>query len=167
MRVRIGGPLVLAAAALWTKPAAAQTLLPPFLELRIPKPPTVATGGGGSFLTYEMHVTNFAAALQTIKRVEVFSVGANGARTVLATLSDSMLTRSLTRPGTSTPPADRARLAGGSRAVVWLWVPVDRQAPPGSIVTRLVLEQGSGDSAKTQELDSPAAEVAREAYRIK
>jgi hypothetical protein len=61
---------------------------------------------------------------------------------VLSTMSDSVLRRSLSRPGTTTPAAERARLAGGTRAVVWLWVPVDRQSPPASVVTSLVLEQG-------------------------
>ena len=45
--------------------------LPPFVELRVPKPPTVATGDGVSFLAYEMHVTNFTSRPMTLQRVEV------------------------------------------------------------------------------------------------
>lgn len=117
--------------------------LPPFLELRIPKSPTVATGDGGSFLAYEMHVTSFAQQTMTLKRVEVAAAGWSGT-------------------GTNTPLAERARLAGGTRAVVWFWVPVDRQAPPASVQTRVTLEQGTGDSVTTQELDGAAVSVARE-----
>jgi len=148
-------------------PATAQgTALPPFLELAIPKPPTVAAGDGAAFLAYELHVTNFAQQTMTLKRVEVAAAGGSGARQVLMTVADSALARSLTRPGTTTPPAERARLAGGTRAVVWLWVPVDRQAPPASVQTRVILEQGTGDSVTTQELDATAVSVTREGAAI-
>ena len=145
---------------------AQRTALPPFLELRVPKPPTVATGDGGSFLAYEMHVTNFAMQTTTLKRVDVMAGDGSGANRVLLAMTDSTLARSLTRPGTNTPLAERARLAGGARAVVWLWVPVDRQAPPAAVSARLVLEQGTGDSITTQELVSAAVPVAREGTAI-
>lgn len=161
-------PLTLAGLC-WLAPgllAGQGAALPPFLEIRVPKPPTVATGGGGSFLAYEIHVTNFAQQAMTLRRVEVSTTDRSGGRTVILALSDSALTRSLSRPGTTTPPAERARLAGGARAVVWLWVPVDRKAPPASIVNRLVLEQGAGDSVTTQMLDGPAISVSGEGAPI-
>jgi murein DD-endopeptidase len=136
--------------------------LPPFLELRVSKPPTVATGDGASFLAFEVHLTNFAAQTMTLKRVEVAAAGGSNGRRVLLTVADSALLRGLTRPGTQTPLAERAKLAGGTRAVIWLWVPVDRQTPPASVQTRVILEQGTGDSARTQELDGPAVPVATE-----
>ena len=37
--------------------ASAQAILPPSLELRVPKGPTLGTAENGSFLTYELHVT--------------------------------------------------------------------------------------------------------------
>lgn len=132
----------------------------------MPRPPTVATGDGVSFLAYEMHVTNFAAHPMTPKRVEVASAGGTGARRVLLTVADSALWRSLSRPGTGTPLAERATLAGGTRAVVWLWVPVDRQSPPASVETRVVVEQGTGDSVTTQELTGAAIPVAGEGPTI-
>ena len=127
--------------------------IPASIEFRVPKPPTVAAGDSGAFLSYELHVTNFAAQTMTLKRVEVAAAGGNDGRRVLLTVADSVLLRSLTRPGTQTPLAERAKLAGGTRAVIWLWVPVDRQTPPASVQTRVILEQGTGDSARTQELD--------------
>ena len=148
-------------------PASAQgTALPPFLELAIPKSPTVAAGDGAAFLAYELHLTNFAQQTMTLKRVEVAAAGGNGARQLLITVADSALTRSLTRPGTSTPPAERARLAGGARAVVWLWVPVTRQAPPASVEARVILEQGTGDSVTTQELSGTEVAVTPEGAAI-
>jgi murein DD-endopeptidase len=130
----------------------------------VPKPPTVATGQDGSFLAYELHVTNFGAQLLTLKRVEV--AGTEGGRAILLALSDSALTRAVTRPGTAMPAAERTRLAGGARAVVFLWVPVDRGAPPMAVLQRVIVEQGSGDSARTQQLDGPPVAVTREAEVI-
>ena len=159
--------LFLAIAGAAPSAAAGQgTALPPFLELRVPKPPTVATGDGGSFLAFELHVTNFATQTMTLKRVEIAAAGSGGARNVLQAISDSALARSLSRPGTNTPAAERARLPGGARAVVWLWVPVDRQAPPRAVTPRVVVEQGTGDSVTTLELDGAAVPVSSEAAPI-
>src|SRR5437016_2000902 len=91
--------------------AAAQAILPPSLELRVPKPPTVGTGETGSFLAYELHVTNFSAQSMTLKRVDVLSGSDN--RRVIATISDSALVQSIARPGIVTPAADRPKIAGG------------------------------------------------------
>src|SRR5687767_16024621 len=87
--------------------------LGPFLELRVPKPPTIATGNGASFLAYEMHVTNFATQPMTLKRVEVATTAPGGSRRMLLSVADSSLPRILARPGASIPQAERARLAGG------------------------------------------------------
>jgi murein DD-endopeptidase MepM/ murein hydrolase activator NlpD len=143
----------------------AQVSFPPFLELRVPKPPTVATAEHGSFLAYELYVTNFAAQPMTLRRIEVAT--ASGERRLLLAISDSMLLRAITRPGTTLPPAERAKLAGGSRAVVFLWVPVDPASPPGSLGHRLIIERGSADSLRTEELESETAVPAvREASTI-
>jgi murein DD-endopeptidase len=161
---RILSLLVLAAAA--PPPAFGQgAALPPFLELRVPKPPTVATGDGSSFLAYELHVTNFTGQMMTLRRVEVGTAGEDSRR-VLSSVADSALIRSLTRLGPVTPAAERPKLAGGTRAVVWLWVPVDRDSPPASVRARVVLEQGSGDSVRTLELDGAAVPVAPESPAI-
>lgn len=137
----------------------AQAVLPPFLELRVPKPPTVAAGGGEAFLAYELHVTNFAPQTMTLTKVEVTT---GETRRVLVAITDSALRRNLSRPGMNVPPAERAAIASGSRAVVWLWVPVDRKAPPASLQHRVFLQQGAGDSVRAQDLDGPAVPVANE-----
>lgn len=157
--------LVILATVVVLPPATANAqgaVLPPFLELRVPKPPTVATGDGVSFLAYEMHVTNFTPRPMTLLRVEVAMMDRGGTRRVLLALSDSALSRSLTRPGATIPLAERAKLAGGMRAVVWLWVPVERRLPPDSVTTRVMVEQGAGDSATTQEVDAVSVRVGAE-----
>lgn len=142
----------------------AQTSLPPLLELRVPKPPTVATAENGSFLAYELHVTNFAPQTMTLRRIEVTT--ASGERRVLLAVSDSALLRAITRPGTMLPPPERPKLTGGSRAVVFLWVPVDGGTPPESLGHRVVIERGSADSLRTEELVGADERVLRAAATI-
>ena len=150
--------LTLAAARL----ADAQAQLPPLVEMRVPKAPTVASGNRASFLVHELHVTNFQPTVLTLTRVEV--LGDKADSRVLLTLEDSTLARTLSRPGVAPAPpmAERARLGGGLRAVVFLWVPLDDRTPPASVRHRLTISQGTGDSVRTHVLDGGAASVTRE-----
>jgi|SRR5688500_12436004 len=138
--------------------------LPPPLELRVPKPPTVATGENGSFLTYELHVTNFAAQPATLRTIDV--VAAGGERRSLMSVADSALIRAVSRPGVSVTGADRLKVNGGARAVVFLWVPVDARSAPTSVRHRVAVERGTGDSARTAVLGGPSVSVATDAAVI-
>jgi hypothetical protein len=140
----------------------AQAQLPPFVEMRVSKAPTVANGNGASFLVHELHVTNFQPTALTLARVEVLSGDADG-RLLLA-LQDSALARALSRPGVAPAPplTERAKLAGGLRGVVFLWVPVDGRTPPGSVRHRLTISQGTGDSVRTDVLEGGATSVTRD-----
>ena len=130
---------------------------PPAVELRVPKPPTVATGGGETFLAYELHITNFSAQPLTVRRIEVLR--ATDGR-VLMTLEDSALGRVLSRPGLSPAPGpmERAQIAGGLRAVAFLWVPVDVATPPTQLRHRFTLVQGS-DTTRAQFLEGAISPV--------
>ena len=139
-------------------------ILPPPLELRVPKPPTVANADAGGFLTYELHIGSFSQQPMTLKRVEVTTDDA--ASKLLLALTDSMLLRSISRPGTPLPLADRAKLGGGYRAVVYLWVPVDRAAAPTALRHRVTVELGTGDSARTLVAEGPAVPVVAEGQPI-
>jgi Peptidase family M23 len=139
--------------------------LPPFLELRVPKPPTVANGENGVFLAYEVHVTSFIAQPITLKKLDVMSASAD--HRVLLSLSDSALMRAVTRPGMAPAGAvERLKVNGGTRAVVFLWVPLEGSAAPNAIQHRLTIEQGTGDSVKTQQLDGPVVPVTSQAVAI-
>jgi len=141
--------LVLAALApaLHAQPAS----FPPALEARVPKPPTVVHGGGQTILPYELHITNFTNQPITLQKVEVLSADAGGggqptlasSGASLLTLADSALARSLARPGTRIPAAERAHLAPGLRAVVYLWIPVSG-TPPRAIRHRLTATPDTG-----------------------
>lgn len=135
----------------------AQASFPPFLELRVPKPPTVGTGEGASFLVYELHVTNFSPRPMTLRQVDV--VTGDATHRALLSLADTALQHSLTRPGLTIKMDERPMIGPGLRAVVFLWVPVEARTAPASIVNRVTVAQGSGDSAKVSTLDGPAVPV--------
>jgi biotin carboxyl carrier protein len=156
--------LLLATAAI-TSSAAAQVSLPPFLEMRVPKPPTVATAESGSFLAYELHVTNFMPQAVTMKKLDVLA--ATGDHRVLFSLGDSLLVRAVSRPGAAPMGGpERLKINGGGRAVVFIWVPLESRSAPSAIVHRLTMDVGAGDSAKTQQLDGIAVPVTAEAVVI-
>jgi len=137
---------------------------PPFLEMRVPKPPTVAAAENGQLLVYEVHVTNFTPQPITLKKLEVMS---SPDQRVVFTLSDPGLMRGVTRPGM--PPAaqaERLKVNGGMRAVVFLWVPLTTGTAPKSIQHRLTIETGTGDSVRTQQLDGAVVPVTAEAVTI-
>lgn len=136
---------------------------PPFLEMRVPKPPTVANGENGPFLAYEVHVTNFTPQPVTLKKLEVLS---SPDSRVVFTLDDSALMRAVTRPGMApAAQAERLKANGGMRAVVFLWVPLAGAAPK-AVQHRLTIETGTGDSVRTQTLDGAVVPVTPQAVVI-
>lgn len=139
--------------------AGAQAQLPPNVEVRVPKPPTVAAGDSGAFLTYELHVTNLTASPLTLQRAEVRGPGDT---TALLSLAGESLMRVLTRPGVTVPASERPQIAGGSRANIFLWVPVDKNTPPGTLRHRLVLKRDSVDLV----LEGAVTTVERQAVRV-
>ena len=157
--------IILFLGGLGTREAMAQgASLPPPLELRVPKPPTVAIAESGSFLTYELHVTSFGGQPMSLKKVDV--VTTTNDRRVLMSVSDSALIVATSRPGVMLSGAERLKLTGGSRAVVFLWVPLDAQSAPTSIRHRVTIEQGTGDSVRTNELEGPVVPVSAETVVI-
>jgi len=154
---------VLVAAGAPAAVAQSSISFPPFLEMRVPKPPTVASSEKGLFLAYEVHVTNFTPQPVTLKKLEVMS---SPDQRVVLTLSDSALMRAVARPGMA-PAAqtERLKVNGGMRAVVFLWVPLAGAAPK-SIQHRLTIETGTGDSVRTQTLDGAVVPVTAQAVAI-
>jgi Peptidase family M23 len=139
--------------------SAAQVTLPPSLELRVPKAPTVANSVEGAFLAYELHVTNFGAQPLTLRGVDV--VTSDPSREVLFTLADSALDQSLSRPGLPASAPDRRTLAGGSRAVLYLWMNVDTGVVLTSLRNRVRVEHRNGDTVRVRDLEGPVVPIAR------
>jgi len=151
-------PVAVLLSALCVPTAGAQIAAP--LELRIPKPPTVVPSEGKGLLAYELHVTNFSPQAQTLRRLEV--VDDASPATVLLALEDTALANAMNRPGVSPPPAavDRARIGGGLRAVVYLWVSVPATTPPARLRHRLTVAAPSGDSTVTRIVEGGVVAVA-------
>ena len=133
------GPLVIGAFVViagWQNLAAQ---IPPSIEFRVPKPPTVANSDSGAFVAYELHVTNLTPAAMKVQRVEVFDP-ASPDRDVM-NLADSALIRAVARPAPNDSGVARTQIAGGSRAYVYLWIPVDANHPPAQLRHRITLER--------------------------
>jgi murein DD-endopeptidase len=146
---------VVAALAVTATPVRAQLAnFPPALEVRVPKPPTLAHGGGQTVLPYELHITNVMGQPVRLQRIDVLSAD-NGA--TLATLTDSMLQGATARPGARVPATERLHVGAGLRAVVYMWVPVSG-APPRAIRHRITVMPDSGAAAPLT-LETPSVTV--------
>ena len=146
--------------------AAQGVLLPPPLELRVPKPPTVANIDGGLVLVFELHLTNLGGQPITLRQVEVIPADDRSTSGVFSAVADSNLLRTTTRPGQNLPALERTRLAGGSRAVVFLWVPLPAKQVPDAVRARVSVERGTGDSTRAQQLEGPAVPVLQQGPAI-
>ena len=129
---------------------------PPPLEVRVPKPPTVARGEGQRILVYELHVTNLGPQSLTLQRIEVVDAG-NGA--VLQTLADSSLARAIARPALRLPAVERPRIGAGLRAIVYLWVPLAHASTPRALRERLTVTGTGADSTTPKVLETAPVPV--------
>jgi len=141
---RIGIQLLIGCTALTS--AGGQAQIPPNVEFRVPKAPTLATGDSTPFLGYELHISNLTPTAMILRRVEVLD-GNNPAR-VLHTLQDSALVQAITRLGPQVRAADRATIGGGLRAAVYMWISLGRGDAPPTLRHRLTLERIANDSTR-------------------
>ena len=126
---------------------------PLFLEARVPLAPLIASSRSGAFLVYEIHATNMEGKPITWTSVDVID-GETGA--TITTVRDSVLARDLARPGAGNlPPATRATVAPGMRAILYLQVPINKASAPKSLRHRLTFT----DSVGTRTLDAASTTV--------
>ncbi|HJU74356.1 MAG TPA: M23 family metallopeptidase [Gemmatimonadaceae bacterium] len=117
---------------------------PVFVEARVLKPPTIATMSDGSFLVYEVHVTNFEQRELTWSGLEAMDA-TNGA--TLVALTDTALAREMTRVGASGSQVtlqNRPRLGPGQRAYVYLFLPLSSSQRPTALRHRLTMQDSTG-----------------------
>jgi hypothetical protein len=100
----------------------ARTPLVQSIDIHVPAPPTPVTIAGRRHLAYELHLTNFRPFDVALGRVEVRDTDR---RHSLADLRDAALVDRIGRPGSLPASADKRVIAGGMRAVVYLWLPLD------------------------------------------
>jgi murein DD-endopeptidase len=128
--------------------AKAQTHSAVPVDLDIPVAPTSAKADGKVHLVYELHITNFDKPSRdlTLTRVEVLGDGQDAAP--LARFVGDDLAKQMARPGAGEKLPDKRRIAGGMRAVVFMWVTIDSAAAvPRSLRHRLAfaIEKVNGE----------------------
>jgi len=122
---------------------------PPQIEMRVPVEPTAFPSAGRSYLTYELHVRNFAPIPLTIQRLEVLD--ATGADTrQIGAFEGAQLDDILQPVGTSGDAnADRHRIAGGQSAVLFIWIAFDSGTiVPARLRHRMLMSNGAIEGAE-------------------
>jgi hypothetical protein len=110
------------------------------LDVDIPAAPMPVAIDGKRVLTYELHLTNLRPAEVTLTRLEIHDAARN---TQLAEYRDGDLAHRLGRPSIRPAPPDTRLLAGGTRAVLYVWLALDDgTATPARL--RHVIETGDG-----------------------
>jgi peptidase M23-like protein/uncharacterized protein DUF3471 len=108
------------------------------VEMMVPIAPTPFKGDGKTHLAYELHLTNFASSELTLARLEVLG----GTGQPFAQYEGKELSARLARPGLAAS-ADKQRLGGGMRAVVYLWLTFDApSAVPAVLRHHLTAQSG-------------------------
>lgn len=108
--------------------AQAQTHSAVPVDLDITVAPTPVKADGKVHLVYELHITNFDKPARdlTLSRVEVLGDSQDSAP--LARFVGEDLAKQMARPGAGEKLPDKRRIAGGMRAVVFIWITVDSAA---------------------------------------
>lgn len=132
------------------------------VDLEIPCPPTPVNAGGKTHLAYELHVTNFDALARELNLTRVEVLGDESSAAPLAQIAGDDLAKQLGRPGAPKGLADKRRIAGGMRAVVFIWITLESGAAvPRTLRHRLTfaIEKVSGDRT----VEGATVDVRREA----
>ena len=103
---------------------------PPQLEMRVPFEPTAFPSAGRTYVTYELHLRNFAPIPFTLQRVEVLDADATAAEPVAA--FEAAQLDSIVQPVGARAPGDASgdprQLAGGGSVVIFMSIAFDRGA---------------------------------------
>ncbi len=125
-------------------PCHADAQLPDAVEIQVPKAPTAArVGDTVAALGYELQITNLTTAPIALTGIEVLDAKIGG---VLLTVADSALIDDLNRAGSDISRRERATLAPGLHAVVFLWLALPNRLAPTSIYHRLSFRAPSVDT---------------------
>ena len=129
-------------------------LLPVALE--IPVRPNPFRAEGKSILAYELHICSLFPGDLKLQRLEVLADTPRGEP--LAQYQGEDLGELIAHPGSAQEPEDKASISPGTRAVVFLWIPIDSSMPvprrirhkllfravnPGNNVVQRILEGGA------------------------
>lgn len=142
--------------------AKAQTHSAVPVDLYIPAAPAPVKADGRVHLVYELHITNFDKPARdlTLTSVEVLGDGQDAAP--LARLVSEDLAKQVARPGAGEKLPDKRRIAGGMRAVLFMWVTVDSAAAlPRTLRHRLAFAIEKVNGERT--VEGASVEIRRDA----
>jgi murein DD-endopeptidase MepM/ murein hydrolase activator NlpD len=121
------------------------------VEARIPFAPIPAKSNGQTIVAYELHLTNLGARELTLNRIEVFNQDTRS--TPIASYQNANLITLIVQPGNPSTTSDKRKIAGGMRAIVYMWLTFDnREAIPRTLRHRFVFTLEGADG-KTEEHD--------------
>ena len=126
---RIGRLLVVPLLALCSSIAGGAESRPRLIQsvdIQIPVDPSPLQIAGKTHLVYELHITNFTSSDIALTRVEVLDADRG---THLADFRDAALADKLGRPGLQSTSGNTQLVAGGMRAVMYLWLTLDDATP--------------------------------------
>lgn len=128
------------------------------VQVEVPVNPMPFKADGKYHTAYELHITNFRAADLTVLRVDVF--GEKDRSAPLGSYTDKELADRVVRPGLPSTTPDKRLIAGGLRAVVFIWLTVDNAASiPSLLRHRLTFK--TSDPEKELILDAAQIRVSQ------
>jgi murein DD-endopeptidase MepM/ murein hydrolase activator NlpD len=124
----------------------------------VPLAPTPFTAEGKTHLAYELHLTNFSPQELILSSLEVFSGDGQ-----VAKYEGEEFSSRLARPGVP-QAAEKQRLGGGLRAVVYLWLTfASKSAVPSSLshslTVKIVAPPNSGSTSSEIEVKGKGGEI--------
>lgn len=141
-------------------PAVAQVRVPAAasLEVAVPYAPIPFRADGKLHLVYELHITNFRSVEVALTRIELLNVEKPGSK--LPAYEDALLRDGLGRPGMLPDPASDPRvLAGGMRAVFFVWIAVDQKDVPKRLRHRVTFNVAGAGGSEAGSVDGAALAV--------
>ena len=138
--------------------AAAQTRYGIPIQAEVPVAPVPFKSQDKYHVAYELHITNFRATTLTLLRTEI--VGEGKTKVSLAAYEGKELSDRLNRPGLPADSAGKLEIAGGLRAVMFIWLTFDNvNTIPDSLKHRLTFKVA--DSTKALAMEAAQISVRR------
>ena len=128
------------------------------VQVEVPAAPIPFKSQGKFYLVYELHITNFRTNTLTLSKTEIFGEGKAGMS--LAHYDGKELSDRITRPGLAPDSADKLVIAGGLRAVLFIWLTFEKvNLIPTSIHHKLTFK--AVDSAQALTIEAARVRVNR------
>ncbi len=130
------------------------------IDANVPAAPFTIAVSGRQHLVYELHLTNVATSDVSVRRIQVVDAARDA---VIGDLSDLALSSRIGSVGASASDRDSHLIAPGTRAVVYLWLPLENGTPhPSRLRHRITLDARRAGERIPVVVTGADAEVRRE-----